>query len=249
MKSASRSLDILEYLANHPGGVNLTDLHQFLSIPLSSLHNIIMTMVQKGYLSRDENNLSYHLGPKIGQLASSYYDQIDLIRLADPYMHQMARLSGETSSLTVLRENFVVFIHKVVGEGVQQLVNPVGTMLSAHATGSGKVMLAYLPESEIDRLYPTDVLEKFSQNTISSKVVLKKELSKIAKNGCAFDHEESALGIWAVACCIRNRHGFPMASISIAGLHGRIKLKNSTEWINPLKEMTAELSYSLGFKD
>ncbi len=247
VKSASRSLDILEYLASHPAGVNLTEIHQFLAIPLSSLHNIIMTMVQKGYLTRDETTLSYRLGPKIGQLASSYYEQVDLIRISEPYMNQLARLSGETASLTVLRDDFIVFIHKVVGDGVQQIVNPVGTTLAAHATGSGKAMLAYIPEGELDRLYPSEFLKSYSQNTISTKSKLKEELRKIALDGYAFDNEESAHGIWAVASCIRDRHGYPMAAISIAGLIGRIRLKNFTEWIEPLRETTGQLSFALGF--
>lgn len=247
VKSAARSLDILDYLADHPGGAGLTDLHHDLRVPVSSLHNIIMTMVQKGYLTRDEKTLTYHLGPRISRLANSYYDQIDLIQLAEPYMSRLARLTGETASLTVLRKNQIVFIHKVIGEGVQQIVNPVGTTHAAHATGSGKVMLAYLPENEIDRLYPQDKLESFSPNTITSKKILKEKLAKIAIDGYAFDDEESTPGIWAVAGCIRDRLGLPVAAMSVVGLVGRIKSKNHLDWIYPVRDMTAEISEALGF--
>jgi IclR family acetate operon transcriptional repressor len=248
VKSTARSLDILDYLAHRQDRTTLTDIHLQLRIPISSLHNIITTMVHKGYLSRDENTLSYSLGPKIGQLASRYYDQVDLIQLADPYMSRLARLTGETASLTVLRGNLVVFVHKVVGEGVRQIVNPVGTTLAAHATGSGKVMLAYLPEGELNRLYPHDQLEVFAPNTISSKRELRDELVKIAIDGYAFDDEESTPGIWAVAGCIRDRHGLPVAAISIAGLVGHIKMRNYLEWPQPVQEMTAEISTALGYR-
>jgi len=248
VKSAARSLDILEYLADYPGGASLTDLHQRLHIPVSSLHNIVMTMVNKGFLLRQESSLIYHLGPKIGQLANSYFEQVDLIQLADPYMCRLARLTGETTSLTVLRGNLVVFIHKVNGESARQIVNPVGTMLAAHATGAGKAMLAYLPENELDRLYPHEDLERFALATITSKSKLKEKLQEIIRDGFAFDEEESTPGIWAVAGCIRDRHGLPVASISIAGLVGHIKTKNYPEWCQPIREMTAEMSTALGFR-
>jgi IclR family acetate operon transcriptional repressor len=248
VKSAARSLDILDYLADHPGGASLTDLHRHLHVPVSSLHNIIMTMVQKGYLARNEVTLMYYLGNKIGQLANSYYEQVDLIQLADPYMSRLARLTGETASLTVLRGNQVVFIHKVSGESVRQVVNPVGSTLAAHATGSGKVMLAYLPEGELDHLYPHDRLEGFAPNTITSKRALRDKLTKIAIDGYAFDDEESTPGIWAVAGCIRDRHGLPVAAISIAGFVGHIKMRNYLEWPQPVQEMTAEISTALGYR-
>lgn len=248
VKSTARSLDILEHLAIHPGGATLTDLHVHLNIPVSSLHNILRTMVQKGYLTRNEVTLLYHLGPKIGQLASSYYDQVDLIQLADPYMKRLARLTGLTSSLTVLRQNLIVFIHKVVGENVRQIVNPVGTSLQAHATGSGKVMLAYLPEDELDSIYPNENLQQFTPKTIASKAILKIQLKQIAVDGFAFDDEESNTGIWAVAGCIRDRHGLPVASMSVVGLVEGIIEENHNKWPIYVRDMAAEISDAMGFR-
>jgi DNA-binding IclR family transcriptional regulator len=248
VKSAARSLDILEFLSNHSGGVTLTELRQHLKIPISSLYNIMMTLVQKGYVVRDELTLMYRLGPKVGQLAASYHNQVDLIQVADPYMNWLNRLTGETTSLTVLRDDVVVFIHKAVSDSNLQVVNPVGTTLAAHATGSGKVMLAYLPEGEFERIYPKEHLQKLTPNTITSKKKLKMLLPEIAANGYAFDNEESTTGIWAVAACIHDRLGSPLAALSVVGLIGRVQNKNYQSWPQQIKETSDEISAALGYR-
>lgn len=248
VKSAARSLDILDFLSNHSGGATLTELRQHLKIPISSLFNIMMTLVQKGYVARDELTLMYRLGPRVGQLAASYHNQVDLIQVADPFMNRLSRLTGETTSLTVLRDDVIIFIHKAVCDSELQIVNPVGTTLAAHATGSGKVMLAYLPDGEFDRIFPKEHLQKFTPNTITSKKMLKAHLAEIAPNGYAIDNEESVTGVWAVAACIRDRLGIPLAAMSVVGLVGRIQNKNYQSWPQQVKETAAEISAILGYQ-
>lgn len=248
VKSAARTLDILDFLAEHPGGATLTDIQVHFKIPFSSLYNILTTLVLKGYLVRNEQTMLYHLGHKVGQLASSYYEQVDLIQISEPYMKQLSRLTGETTSLTVLRGDLIVFIHKVVGEGVLQIVNPVGTTLAAHATGSGKVMLSCLPESEIDRLYPQEELQVFTPNTVTTRAKLKALLKEAAECGYAYDNEESNMGVWALASPIRDRLNRPVAALSIVGLIGRILQKDHLDWVPHIKRMAMEASRALGYQ-
>ncbi len=247
VKSSARSLDILEYLSDRPGGATLSEIHLDLRIPISSLHGILMTMTKKGFVIRDNLTLMYHLGPKIGQIAGSYYEQMDLIQVAAPFMSRLARLTGKTTSLTVLHEDKVVFVHKVVGEGVLQIVNPVGTMLAAHATGSGKSMLACLPEAEIDRIYPREHLEQFTPNTITSRKKLKIQLQEISQCGYALDNAESSTGIWAVAACVRDRSRRPVAAVSVVSLVGRASEQDYKAWVQDVKEIAGEISAALGF--
>jgi DNA-binding IclR family transcriptional regulator len=248
VKSASRSLDVLEYLAEHPGGASLTAIKENLNIPASSLYNLIMTLVSKGYIARNEVTLHYRLGPMVGQLASSYFDQLDLIQIADPFMSQLAQLTGESCSLTILRGAEIVFVHKVVGEGVIQIVNPVGTTLAAHATGSGKVMLAHLPAEEIDWVYPEEELPRFTPNTITNKTALKNLLPEIASQGYSFDDEESNEGIWAVASCIQDRRGRPAGALSVVGLAGRIHQEDKHLWPQYVRQMASKISLALGYR-
>src|SRR5574340_826190 len=139
VKSAGRTLDVLELLSKHPQGLTLSEIGSNLDIPLSSLHNLCATLVSRGYLIRDKTNL-FQLGPKIGQLKATYHENVNLILLADSQMEKITKITGETTSLAVLQGTTTVFIHKRPGEGILQVINPVGTRILAHCTGSGKIM-------------------------------------------------------------------------------------------------------------
>lgn len=247
VKSADRTLKILTLLADQPDGMTMTDIGKALDIPLSSMHALVGTLAKREFVLRDENSYCYRLGPQILRLASSYRAQVDLITIADPVMDRIRRAVGETISLSVLQGQMIMFIHKKPAQGVVKVVNPVGTRLYAHATGSGKVMLAYLDDGEFDRIYPDEDLPIITSTTIGSKSTLKKTLSDIRMQNYAYDEEESALGVWAVASSLRDDTGRPIAAISIVGPTSRIASKDVTNWYQIVRDGAAEIDSSLGF--
>ena len=150
VKSSARTLDVLELLARFPDGLTLTCISHHLRIPVSSLHNIMGTMTRRGYLLRDQTARSYRVGPKLGQLSAMARGQPDLISVADPFLHTLTHLTGESTSLSILEGDTIVFIHRHLSKELVQVgVNSIGTRVPAHATASGKVMLAHLPEEDI----------------------------------------------------------------------------------------------------
>lgn len=247
IKSAARALDILELVAEFPDGLTLTDIGKNLNIPLSSLHGLIMTMVNKSYLTRSESTMLYYLGPRLSQIASNYRAHTDLVSLADPIMDRIRRATGEATSLTLLQRDGILFIHKRITEAIIQIVNPIGTRLPAHATGSGKAMLAYLTDEEIDQLYPQEELPALTPFTITTKKMLKAALVDIREKGYAYDNQESELGVWAVSSCICGEDGRPVAALSVGAPLFRIQMKDYTEWHNLIKQGAQEISSLLGF--
>ena len=168
------------------------------------------------------------------------------ILLGDP--GKLTKLTGETTSLSVLQDDMIVFIHKRPGQGIIQVVNPVGTRLPAHSTGSGKVILAHLPSSELLNIYPGEELKKLTSNTIVRRRDLLKVLEEVGRNGYAFDDEESVTGVWAVASCVRDSDGAPVAALSIVGPQVRLQEKDTSNWYQLVKETAAEISLFLGFR-
>ncbi len=248
VKSSARTLDILELVAEHGDGLLLTDFRQRLGIPVSSLHGLLSTMVQRGYLTREDASGLYRLGPMTLRLVAAYESHIDLVAMADPIMDEIRGLTQETTSLTVLHRDFIVFIHKRAVDGAVQVVNPIGTVLPAHATGSGKVMLALLSEHELDQLYPREELQRLTPNTILTRADLNRELARVRRQGYAFDDEESAVGVWAVAACIRNAQGHPVAALSIVAPVFHVQNQDTRAWPSYVIESAAKISASLGFR-
>jgi IclR family transcriptional regulator, acetate operon repressor len=248
VKSATRALDIFELLADFPNGLSLTDIGKSLNVPLSSMHGLINTLLDRGFLIRIEGTMLYRLGPGIVKVAASYRAQADLVSIADPIMERIRHITSETTSLAVLQGNMIVFIHKRPAEGVVQVVNPVGTRRFAHSTGSGKIMLAYLSSEEIDNLYLDEELPVFTPNTIKTKTALLSALAEAREKQYAYDNEESNTGVWAVAGCIRNEEGRPVAAISVVAPLFHIQAKDYMNWYTYIRDGAIEASAPLKFK-
>ena len=247
VKSSARTLDILEAISLMPNGGTLTEIARELSIPLSSLHGLIGTMVDKCYLTSPGDTGRYFLGSKVASLVMAYHAQLDLPSLAAPQMDHLARRSGETISLSVLRGNEIVFIDKRAGAGLVQVVNPVGTRLPAHATGSGKVMLAHLPLDHVKRLYPESDLPVLTPATIDTRSHLLDILEVVRAHGYALDESESDGAVWAVAACVRDSQGTPVAALSMVAPVFRVGDTHLKEWPDWVMEAAGQVSLALGY--
>lgn len=248
VKSAARALNILELLANYPEGLTLSQICDELDIPFSSMYDLAGTLTHYGFLLRDDATLLYRLGPKMLQLAGKFWANQDLVGTAAPIMAEIRDRVGETTSLSILQDDLIVFVHKAPARGVVQVVNPVGTRLPAHATGSGKVMLAHLSEDELHQRYPQEQLEKITPSTIGTRTELFEALTRTRATGYAEDQEESQIGVWAVAACIRDALGEPMAALSIVAPAFRVEAKDHDQWPELVIEGAARISSLFGFR-
>ena len=246
VKSAARTLDIIDLLVKFPNGLSLTVIGQKLDIPLSSLHFLMATLVERDYLIRVDGSSMYRMSPKLIQLAAEFHSQYGLISVADSVMERLVRLSSEMTSLAVLHGNSIVIIHKRASQDVIQVVNPVGSQLPAHSSSLGKVMLAYLEDSDIDRLYPDEELPKLTSATIRTRTELKNELEQVQSRGYAFDNEETTSGVWAVASAVRDRNGRPVAALSIAAPKFRVKERDVADWNEAVVKGAEEVGATLG---
>jgi DNA-binding IclR family transcriptional regulator len=248
VKSSARTLDILETVSLMPNGGTLTEISRELDIPLSSLHGLIGTMVDKGYLTSYGERGRYFLGGKVASLVAAYHSQLDLPSLVATQMDLLAQRSGETISLSILRGSEIIFIDKRAGAGLVQVVNPVGTRLPAHATGSGKVMLAYLPPDQIARLYPEENLPVLTPATISARSRLLETLEVVRQQGFALDESESDEAVWAVAACIRDSQGTPVGALSMVAPAFRVGDEHLHEWPHWVTDAAHQVSLTLGFE-
>lgn len=245
VKSADRVIDIFLLLAQCPNGLQLKDISRTLRVPASSLYAILSTMKNRGFVERESGSLLYRLSMKVLEImpkSNPIYSEDDLVSLALPVMERIQQASQETVSLSVLVNNEIVFIGKRSGSGVVQVVNALGSRLPAHATGSGKVMLSFLSEQDIDRIFPGEELPRFTENTITSKRILKEKLVEIKKLGYANDYGESIVGVWAVAGCIHSPDGLPAAATSIIVPSFRVSNDQKDHFRDLIVEGAAEIT-------
>lgn len=194
VKSADRTLDVLEALAGRRGRRSLGDLTRELGIPKSSLHGILRTMVRRGWVEVDETGTRFRLGLRAVQVGASYVDGDDTVARFATTLDALAAAFGETVHLGRLSNSDVTYLAKRESVHPLRLYSAIGRRLPAHATALGKALLAQRDDATVADLldWPLAVL---TPNTITDRGALFDELASIRALGWAADRQENTVGI------------------------------------------------------
>ena len=152
MQSVDRALTLLETLAESAGGLPLTELAGRTGLNISTCHHLLATLVKWGYVAKAPGR-RYALGARGLHLGQAFLKQVDLPRRAQPFVERISEETGETVHLAVLQGDAIITLLKREGRhAVRVDTGALGASDAAHATATGKAMLAWLPEDEIRRI-------------------------------------------------------------------------------------------------
>ena len=168
------------------------ELAQEIDTPLPTTYHLLKTLVDLGALVKFERE-GYRLGPAIGALSDSYLEQGEPLRILEPAVRDLAKITGETTYMTAWRSGKIEVV-VTVSSSRPVRVAPLGhgSQSYAHARASGKVMLAFARPSLREEYLYNNPLEKITPVTIDNSEILEGELKEIVKRGYATDLEEYA---------------------------------------------------------
>jgi IclR family acetate operon transcriptional repressor len=214
IQSVARALTLLETIAELGGETTLSKLAGRTGLNISTCHHLLATLVQRGFVTKGLGRRGYALGGRILYLSHACL-QVDLPRRAQPALDRINQSTGETVHLAVFQGDELVNVLKREGRhAVRVDAGAVGTAYAAHATATGKAMLAWLPEDEIRRIVTAHGTARFTPNTITDFAELIEALRLVRRNGFAYDREEFRPGVICVGAAIRDHSGAVVGSIS-----------------------------------
>ena len=247
IQSVDRALDILELYLHSPEELSVKEISEAMGLSKSTVHGLIKTLEQRGYLKQNPGNMKYRLGMKLFSLGNVVADHLDIRKIARPVIRRLADNIKETVHLAVLNGDEVVYTEKVEGPGALRMYSQVGRKVPVYCTGVGKVILAYQDEETVERLLSKETLRAFTPYTITDKEKLKAHLAAIREQGYALDNEEIELGLRCVAAPIYDHQGKVFASISCAG--PAIRMSGGLDFnIRAMKEAAHEISRLMGYQ-
>ena len=247
IKVLDKSLSVLELLLQKGSPMNMTELSKKLGFYTSTIHRILDTLKHWGYVEQDPHTQKYQLGLKALELGMAKLHQMDLVREATPYLKELVKQCNETVHLGVLGEGEVLYLAKEESSQTIRMISYVGRRAPLHCTALGKVLLAYLPEGERKKILGKKVLPQLTENTITGKRELEKELGKVREQGFALDREENEKDVRCVAAPIRNYQGEVIAALSISSPAFRIDKNIQNNLKNALIETSEKISKRLGY--
>ena len=216
VKSADRVLDLLELLARKPHGLTHTELADTLDIPKSSLTQLVGNLQARDYLTFTPGPNVYMLGPALMRLVRRGQIATDLPALAQPITDRITKLTGESSSLNLLRDDQVQRVCGVNASHPLQFSMTIGELAPLYAVSSGKILLALMPEAEREAYLARMKPRRITPHTITSLTTLRRELRAAARNGVAYSFEESAPGIVGSAVAVLDEERRPGGALTVA---------------------------------
>jgi DNA-binding IclR family transcriptional regulator len=203
VKSAYRTVELLELLADMPGPLTLAELQRRLGVPKSSLHGLLQTLVARRWV--DERPGGYVIGLGALRIGAAYLDHDPMVRSAGPLLAGLLRQLDETVHLARLDGSDVVYLASRESQHHLRVISRIGRRLPAHATALGKALLAARSTAEVDALLP-GTLAAITPDTVTDRQTLHAELAEARVRGWAYEAGQNTPGLCCFAVAISSTH-------------------------------------------
>lgn len=211
--SVASALRLLETLSDAGEPQTLATLAQKSGQPKSTVHRMLASLVNTGYVEQDEAS-RYMLTFKLLRLGMAVLSSVDVVKASRPHLEALMRATNESAYLSVLDQSGqTVYLAKVETPRPVGVQAQLGAPNPAWCTTTGWAMLAYLPEVR-DRILAGALVPRVS-GAITDPERLRAELLKVAERGCAVTRAQGNADTGGIAAPIRNYRGAVVAACSI----------------------------------
>jgi IclR family KDG regulon transcriptional repressor len=245
VQSLERAFGLLEAIAHARQGIGLAELSKKVGLHNSTTFHLVKTMVALGYIRQDRDK-RYRIGRSLFALAAGSLDEVELVSLAIPVLEDLTEATGESGHFAVRSGDSVVVIAKTSGSGAFQLTNRVGITRPAHGTALGKVLLAALTPSQLDRFLENHELTALTPKTITEPEQLRQEIREVARTGVAYDDGEFNAEVRCVAVPVHDFTGQVVGALGISGPIWRLSIPMLQKQTELVKDAAQRLSAELG---
>jgi IclR family acetate operon transcriptional repressor len=243
VQSLDRALDILELLGRDGDQLGVTEIGSMVGLPNGTAHRLLATLTRRGYARQNPENRKYTLGIKAFTLATASQERLG--PLARPFLTELMEISQESANLAGLDKNAVFYIEQVPAPRMVRMFTEPGNRVYAHATGTGKVLLAYQPKEVLHSIIRQTGLPRYTSNTITDVEELERELEVVRRQGYAMDVGELEEAVHCLAAPVFGPDGKIIVAMSVSGPAGRLDDAHIKELVPQIKEIANRFSDSL----
>ncbi|MFD7444416.1 IclR family transcriptional regulator C-terminal domain-containing protein [Streptomyces sp. NPDC059909] len=238
VQSLERGLQVLRTLSDASSGLTLAEVAKRTGLTRAAARRFLLTLVELDYTRFDGRE--YSLRPRVLEIGRSYLSSLRLPDVALPHLEQLASEVRETTSLTVLDGDEVVYVARVHGFRILAVSIAVGTRFPAYASSTGRVLLAGLEHSELDAYLSRVPLRQFTADTKTSPERLAQEIGRVRRQGWTIVDQELEPGLRSVAAPVHDADDRVIAAVNIATTASRTSLDTMRQsWLRRLRD-TAE---------
>lgn len=239
-----KGLGVIELLAHSERPLGLTEIARHLGLAKSNVHRLLQALVDLHFVIRDEAGTGYSASIKLWELGSAVLSRLDLRRHAEAWMEKLMSASEESVHLSVLDRGEVVYVHKIDSPNPVRAYTQIGGRALAHCVATGKAMLAFQPDSMLQRM--ASGLAPSTPNSIVDPERFLQEMEKVRKQGYAINRGEWRETVCGVAAPIIDGNGHVIAAVGLSGPIERFKPQRIKVFAELVREAADEISMGLG---
>jgi len=218
--SVTRVVEVLDVLSGVPDGLGVSDIAGRLHVHRSTASRLLGSLAASGMVERDQATRRYRLGARIVGLAASAVPRLPVVSQARPALEQLSAMTSETANLAILDRTHVVYVDQVTPTQAVVMASWVGRRSPAHASSSGKVLLAFGTAQARDAILRRP-LESLTPHTVTDPRRLREILAETRRVGYASSSGELEEGLVTMAAPVL-KDGCAIAAVSLSGPRFRI---------------------------
>ncbi len=218
--SLARGLRVVEAFEGHKEGLSVADIARHTGFSRAAVRRLLITLERLGYA--ESNGRVYRLRTRVLKLGFSYLSSTSLSVTAQPVLERLTEIVHESSSLSVLDEDQIIYLARSTSKRVMSVGLSVGSRLPAYCTSMGRVLLAALPESDVASYLERVELRAMTPKTVTDKGLLGDIIRRVRIDGYALVDEELELGLRSIAVPIKTPQNKVVAAMNIGVLAARV---------------------------
>lgn len=237
VQSLERGLAVLRAFTAEQPALTISEVAERTDLSRATARRLLLTLVELGYVSIDRREFA--LTDKVRQLAKPFGVSADPWEFARPYLQALTERTGESASIAVLDGSDILYVARVQTRRLMTLAIMVGSRLPAYATSKGRVLLANLPEAELEAYLARASFSRHTDQTVIDADTLRDVLSSVRRDGWSIVDEQLEVGLCSVAAPITDPNGRVSASLSVCAHAGRVSSEALRSEFLPLVQETA----------
>ncbi len=242
----TKGLRVLNHVAYCGGAVGVRDIARGTQLPVSVVHRLLMTLVAHRYLEQDSDTGKYRIGAQAFEVGRVYLKSANIENCAPPVLRQVVETQKLNAFLGVMRDLSVVYLLALQDFGPYNIRVAPGSQVPLTTTAMGRVLLADLPDSEIEAKLTQYAAQRFSVPEPSSHAGMLEQLNVIRRQGYAVSQDEAFHGVVSVGAPIVDFSGRVVAAISVGRPMHLDGAPTVEEMIACVKQAAARISTCLG---
>jgi IclR family transcriptional regulator, pca regulon regulatory protein len=244
MGGLEKGLGVIRAFSREHPALTLSDIARAARIPPATARRCLLTLEELGYVTR--NGREFLLRPRVLELGAAYLDSLNIEQLTKNHLEELAQSTSDSAALCVLDGADIVYVARTSVRTLLRLEAHVGSRFPAHATSTGRVLLAGVSAERLQHYFETANIQALTDRTVTDPAKLRSLIEECRRSGYAAVEDELAYGVIAVAVPVLDQRGRVVAALNSSG-HSRrtTKAKLVRDRLAMLQRVSREISKDL----